>query len=173
MSRITLRYQQIIDAQRFFEILSNPNFVFITANPKSVEEEVEWLKQNPKRRRNNTEWNYAILYDQVVVGSVGIKIDFHRPYIGEIGYFIDEAYWNKGIASEAVKMAETKGFTRLGLKRIEIKMEPKNKASEKVAVKCGYQKEGLLRKAVVDRDGELKDVSLYAKVIEKQKTPQS
>ncbi|MBN2615148.1 MAG: GNAT family N-acetyltransferase [Bacteroidales bacterium] len=165
MARIKLRYQQISDAQRFFEILSNPNFVFITANPKSVEEEVEWLSQNPKRRQNNTDWNYAILYNQLVVGSVGIKIDCHRPYTGEIGYFIDEAYWNKGITTEAVKLAEKIGFSKRGLKRIEIRMEPENIASERVAVKCGYQKEGLLKKAVPGRDGQLKDVLLYAKTV--------
>lgn len=164
MANIRLRYHQVSDAERFFEMLSNPKFVHIIANPKSVAEEVEWLKQNPKRRRNNTEWNYAILYDNLVVGSVGIRIDFHRPYIGEIGYFIDENYWNKGIATEAVRMTEAKGFTKHQLKRIEIRMDPENKASEKVALKCGYHKEGLLQKAVADRNGTLKDVLLYVKI---------
>jgi len=165
MPKVRLRYQQIKDAQRFYEIMNNPNFTFIAAQPKSVEDEVEWLKQNSKRRRNNTEWNFTILYDNKVIGSVGFKIDFHRPYIGEIGYFIDEAYWNKGIATAAVKLAESKGFSKLGLKRIEIKMEPENKASEKVAIKCGYRKEGQLKKAVYGRDGRLKDVLLYAKTV--------
>ena len=92
MPKIRLRYQQVKDAQRFYEIMNSPNFTFIAAQPKSVADEEEWLKQNPKRRRNNTEWNYAVLYDNKVIGSVGIKIDCHRPHIGEIGYFIDEAY---------------------------------------------------------------------------------
>jgi RimJ/RimL family protein N-acetyltransferase len=40
--------------------------------------------------------------------------------MGELGYFVDEKYWGKGIATEAVKLAEKIGFGKLGLKRIEI-----------------------------------------------------
>jgi len=63
-------------------------------------------------------------------------------FIGEIGYFLDEAYWGRRITTRAVKILEKIGFKKLNLKRIEILMHPKNVASEKVAIKCGYKKEG-------------------------------
>jgi ribosomal-protein-alanine N-acetyltransferase len=165
MSKITIRYQKVSDAERFFEILSNPHFIYFSAKPKSVEDEKKWLKNNPKRRKNNTEWNFTILYDNLIVGAVGIKINTHRKYIGEIGYFIDENYWQKGIATQAVKLIEKEAFNKLGLTRIEILMQPENKASEKVALKCGYIKEGLLKKALEGTDGKKKNALIYAKTL--------
>jgi RimJ/RimL family protein N-acetyltransferase len=44
-------------------------------------------------------------------------------------------------------------------------MQPENIASEKVAIKNGYLKEGRMRKAVRGKDGEMKDCYLYAKVL--------
>lgn len=165
MSKITIRYQKVSDAKKFYEILSNPSFIYFTVKPKSVGDEEKWLKDNLKRRKNNTEWNFTILYDNQIVGAVGIKINIHRKYIGEIGYFFDEDYWGKGIATEAVKLAEKEGFNKLGLTRIEILMQPENKASEKVALKCGYEKEGLLKKAIEGTDNKKKDALIYAKVV--------
>lgn len=165
MSKITLRYHKLSNAKRFYEILNNPHFIYFTAKPKSIVEEKKWIKGNPQRRKNNSAWNYAILSDGKLIGGIGIKINFHRQFIGEIGYFLDEAYWGQGITTKAVKLAEKEGFCKLGLMRIEILMEPKNKASERVAVKCGYKKEGLLKKSVVGAGGQKKDALLYAKVL--------
>lgn len=165
MKKVSIRYQKTSDAKRFYEILNNPSFVFFSAKPKSVEDEKKWLSGNPQRRKDNFEWNYTILYGNEIVGSVGIKINAHRKYIGEIGYFVDKEYWGKGIATKATKLMEKEGFKKLGLTRIEIVMQPENKASEKVATKCGYKKEGLLKKAIKKPNGEVKDVFLYAKVL--------
>ncbi|MFA5886711.1 MAG: GNAT family N-acetyltransferase [Patescibacteria group bacterium] len=164
MPNIEIRYQQIKDAQRFLEILSNPKFIYFDVSVKSLAEEKRWLKKNAEKRKNNQEWNYTILYKKRVVGGIGFKINQFRKYIGEIGYFIDEKYWGRGIASQAVKLIEEEGLKKLGLRRIEIMMQPANKASEKVALKNGYIKEGRLRKYIKDKKGEMKDVWLYAKV---------
>lgn len=163
MPKVTIRYQQLSDAQRFYEILNNPNFIYFSAKPESAKDEKKFLWKNPKKRKNNLEYNYSILFNGKIVGGVGIKINQHRKYIGEIGYFIDEVYWKRGIATEAVKLVEETGFNRLGLKRIEILMNPKNKASEKVAKKCGYKKEGLLRKIIKRSDSKMDDALIYAK----------
>jgi len=164
MPKITIRYQQIKDARRFFDIMTNPNFIYFSIKAKSVAEEKAWLKKNPERRKDNLEWNYTILYGNQVVGGIGMKINQFRKYVGEIGYFIDEKYWGRGITTKAVKLIEKEGFKKLGLSRIEILMRPENKASEKVAIKSGYQKEGRLRQLVKDkRDGKMKDCWLYAK----------
>ncbi len=166
IAKITIRPQSVRDAKRFFDILSNPNFIYFTGKPKSVEDEIAFLKTNPRLRKKNIEWNYSILVDGYVVGAVGIKINQQRPFIGEIGYFLDEAYWNRGIATEAVKLAEKEGFGKLGLSRIEIVMQPENVASEKVAIKAGYHREGLMRRSIRGVDGKTKDACLYAKIKE-------
>ena len=162
---IKIRLQKTSDAERFFEILSNPNFTYFNVQPESVEDERKWLAENPKRIKNNTEWNYTILNDDEIIGAIGVKINSHRNYIGEIGYFLDEKFWGKGIVTEAVKLVEDICFKELKLTRIEIVMQPANKGSEKVAIKNKYLKEGLLKKALKHKDGSMKDCFLYAKVL--------
>jgi [ribosomal protein S5]-alanine N-acetyltransferase len=61
--------------------------------------------------------------------------------------------------------SEKIGFKKLKLSRIEILMQPANKASEKVAIKNGYIKEGKMRKAFRSKEGKMKDCYLYAKVL--------
>ena len=165
MPKVSIRYQQVKDARRFFNILTNPNFVYFRTKVKSVADEKKWLKRNPARRKNNIEWNYTVLYENKVVGGIGFKINQFRKHIGEIGYFIDEQYWGKGIATKAVSLAEKEGFKKIGLSRIEVLMRPENKASEKVAIKSGYTKEGLLRKYIKDVKGKIHDAWLYSKTL--------
>lgn len=161
--KIELRNQRVSDAKRLFEILNNPNFTYFKICPKDVEAEKDFLRQNTKKRKNNIAYNYAILFNDKVVGGCGIKINQHRTFIGEIGYFLDEKYWGKGVTTKAVKILEKIGFEKLGLNRIEILMDPRNIASEKVAIKCGYKKEGTMRKVIKDGN-EFSDAYLYAKV---------
>ncbi len=163
---VSLRYHRISDARIFLEILKNPNFEFFHVAVETLEDEIKYLRGSAKRARDNFQHSYSIIYMGKLVGGCGIKIDQHRKHIGELGYFIDEAFWNKGIASRAVKLLERIGFDQLKLHRIEIFMDPKNKASERVAMKAGYKKEGLLRKKMhCSRHlREWRDSYLYAKV---------
>ena len=153
------------DAADFFQILKNPNFIYFFVNVDSLAEEKAMLKKNTERRRNNESYNYTFLYKNKVVGGGGVRINHTRPYIGEIGYFLDEKYWGRGLTTAAVKLMEQEGFNKLGLSRIEILMRPENKASEKVAIKNGYKKEGRLKKVIKDREGRLHDAFIYAKVL--------
>jgi ribosomal-protein-alanine N-acetyltransferase len=163
--KVKIRPQKISDAKRFFEILNNDNFVYFPTRPKSLREEIEYLKKNTKRKANNFQHNFSILYGTEVVGACGLRVDQHRGYIGEIGYFVDEKYWGKGIATEAVRLVEKFGFEKLKLHRIVILMNPKNKASEKVAKKSGYKKEGKMKEVIKDfKSNTFRDSYLYAKV---------
>lgn len=161
---IQLRYQEVSDAEKYFQILSDPAFEYFDVRVESVEEEREWLARNAERREKNQEYNYAIIYEGEVVGACGIAVDQRRPHKGEIGYFLQRDLWGKGITTEAVRQIEKIALEEMGLVRLEILMEPENRASEKVAIKCGYEKEGLVRGAY-KRDGMYRDCLLYAKVV--------
>lgn len=160
---VQIRLQELGDAKRLYEILSNPNFTYFSSTPQSVKDEIKWLKNSFKELQKGISYNYAITLDGELVGGIGVKIFHHRKYIGEIGYFLEEKHWGKGIMVQAVKLLEEKCFNELGLTRLEAIMQPKNKASESVVIKSGFKKEGLLSKVIKDRDGNLKDVYLYAK----------
>ncbi len=162
MPKVKIRPQELFDAERFFDIITRTNLEFIEFPIKTLEEERYFLQLNEDKRRANFEHNYSILYYGRLVGACGIRIDQHRPWIGEIGYFIDRDYQGKGIATEAVGQLEKVGFEKLDLQRIVILMDTRNLASERVAQKCGYEKEGIMKK--VHRIGEnYFDCFLYAK----------
>ena len=163
MGKVEIRYPRVTDAKKFFDILNNPNFKFFNVCPPSVESEIKWIKSLPENRKKNFEYNYAITYDGKLVGACGIKIDQHHLFIGQVGYFVDEPYWGEGIAPKAVKLLEKIAFKKLGIRRIQIRILAKNKASCRVAEKLGYVQEGTLRKAMKHGKRYL-DCFLYAKV---------
>jgi RimJ/RimL family protein N-acetyltransferase len=114
------------------------------------------------------ETNFAIAIEDQVVGGIGISIgDSQRPGIcdhcGEIGYWLGESFWGRGIVSEAVAALSDWAFSELGLVRLYAPVFARNVASARVLEKAGYAFEGRLR-ARYFRDGEYIDGLLYAKV---------
>jgi len=86
------------------------------------------------------------------------------PYFNarEIGYcMFSTAHRGKGIMQEAVHLITSYVFNTSLVNRLEIHMHVENIASEKVAIACGYFKEGVMRGAVFNR-GKHIDVKLYA-----------
>src|SRR5210317_1986197 len=136
---ISIRLQKVSDAKRFFKILKNPNFIYFDVNPPTIEDEIAWLEQNEKRQKDNVQWNYTILYNEAIIGAVGVQINYHRRYIGEIGFFIDEEYWNKGIVTKVVELIEDICRNKLDITRLEISMPVGHSACERVAIKNNYQ----------------------------------
>lgn len=98
MPRTELRNLRFSDAKRIYEIIDNPNFVYFVKPP--FEAYKKRLIKKIKRKKEGLEYNYAILYNKKLVGNIGIKIDYHRSYVGEINYFIEEKFWGKGIGTE-------------------------------------------------------------------------
>jgi ribosomal-protein-alanine N-acetyltransferase len=162
--KIEIRPQRVYDARRFFEILSNPNFTYFPAKPKSIEEEKKFLRLNSDKIKNKSEFNFSIIFNRVHVGAIGLRIEQSRPYIGEIGYFIDEKYWGKGITTQALIQLEKFILGNLNLHRLEIRMAKENKASQRIAVKGGYKKEGIMREMLCV-EGKWYDCYVYAKLI--------
>jgi ribosomal-protein-alanine N-acetyltransferase len=162
MLRVKIRPQEVSDAERFFEIITKTDLEFIEVPVKTLEDEKQFLKLNEIKRKTNFEHNFSIFFDDELVGACGIRIDQHRPWVGEIGYLVDSAYHRQGIATEAVRQLEKIGFGQLKLQRIVILMDTRNLASEQVARKCGYEKEGIAKK--IHRVGEeYYDCFVYAK----------
>ncbi len=158
-----LRYPIIEDAEAFFRILTEGKFEFYYATiPENVELEREWIRRREYKRKNNFEYNYSITYNGDVIGGCNIRICQDSPHIGELGYFIDRNFFNRGITTEVVKKLEEIAFDELKLMRLEIRMDPQNKASERVAIKNNFIKEGLLKKAIKLQDNYY-DNLLYAK----------
>ncbi|HKX31933.1 MAG TPA: GNAT family N-acetyltransferase [Blastocatellia bacterium] len=107
--------------------------------------------------------NFAIAVDGVAVGGIGLALqsDIYRRS-AEIGYWLGELFWGRGIMSEAVRAFTTWGFANFGdLCRIYAGVLEWNPASRRVLEKAGFQFEARLRQAVT-KDGQTMDDFIYA-----------
>lgn len=105
---------------------------------------------------------FAILADGEHVGCCGIfpKEDVARMN-AEVGYWIGEEHWGKGIATQAVKLIAAYGFDTLGMNRLYASVFSPNKASARVLEKAGFTCEGTHRQAVY-KNGEYLDELFYS-----------
>ena len=105
---------------------------------------------------------WAITVDDRAVGSIGVfrKENVHR-LTAEMGYYIAEDYWGKGIAAEAIKQACAAIFNETDIIRIFAEPYSFNAASCRVLEKAGFVYEGTLRKNAV-KNGQIADSKMYA-----------
>ncbi|HET6347820.1 MAG TPA: GNAT family N-acetyltransferase [Candidatus Krumholzibacteria bacterium] len=116
---------------------------------------------------------FAIDVDGFAVGAVGLKPgDDVRRYNAEIGYWLGEEYWNRGIITEAVLAVTDYAFKTLGMVRVHAEVFHWNEASMRVLEKAGYTREGVLRKAAY-KDRQWVDEVVFAVVREPVNARQS
>jgi ribosomal-protein-serine acetyltransferase len=95
------------------------------------------------------------------LGSISVWPTSRREQSGEIGYWVHTDFTGRGIAAEAVARVLTIAFEELDMHRVVLRIAVGNRASERVAEKVGFVREGLLRKEVLV-GGAWLDHSLWA-----------
>jgi RimJ/RimL family protein N-acetyltransferase len=99
--------------------------------------------------------------DERHLGNISVWPTSRREQSGEIGYWIATPESGKGLATEAGARVLQVAFEELGLHRVILRVAVGNEASERVADKLGFVREGLLRKEVLV-NGVWMDHSLWA-----------
>ena len=108
--------------------------------------------------------SHAIVVDGETVGGVGVDLGTDvRRRSAEIGYWLGEPFWGRGIATEALGAMTEYAFAHFDICRLEAGVFEWNPASARVLEKNGYVLEGRARLGVV-KDGRLGDRLLYALV---------
>ncbi|MFC0518883.1 GNAT family N-acetyltransferase [Mucilaginibacter angelicae] len=104
----------------------------------------------------------AIIVNGEACGGIGIELmsDVSR-ITAEIGYWLGEEHWGKGIMTGAVKLVTQYAFEHFPLVRLEAGVYDKNTASMQVLEKAGYVKEAVLRKSII-KNCEVMDKHMYA-----------
>lgn len=107
---------------------------------------------------------FAVEFEGEVAGSLGIfRKDNIHSRTAEIGYYLGEKFWNKGIATSAVKQACDFVFENTDIIRIYAEPFARNFASCRVLEKAGFICEGTLHKNAV-KNGIVEDMKMYAKI---------
>ncbi len=110
------------------------------------------------------ETNFAIALADEAIGGIGYTVQHDVDFrSAEIGYWLGEEYWSRGIATEALIALTDHAFANHDLCRLYAHVFDWNPASARVLEKAGYMFEGRLRKSVT-KDGQTIDQLIYAVV---------
>ncbi|MEZ4358186.1 MAG: GNAT family N-acetyltransferase [Eubacteriales bacterium] len=106
----------------------------------------------------------AIVVDKEIVGSIGIfkRKDVYKKS-AEIGYWLAEPYWGKGIMTKAVKEMCEHFFNDYDAVRIDAEVFEFNKASMRVLEKAGFKLEGIKRRSIF-KNGKIYDSYIFSLV---------
>jgi RimJ/RimL family protein N-acetyltransferase len=105
---------------------------------------------------------WAIEVDGHAVGGIGIELHSDVERVSaEIGYWLGEQYWNRGIATDALKAVTAEVFTRFEITRLYAVPFADHTASVRVLEKAGYVREGRMHQSAI-KDGRIRDQLLYA-----------
>jgi len=161
---VTIRKFRRSDKFRMAEIANNEkvaaNLRDAFPSPYSIEDARKFisvcLRQDPYQV-------FAIEFEGEYVGNIGLhrQDDVYRK-TAELGYFIGEPWWNRGITTRAVNLICDYGFRELGVIKIFSGVFSFNTASQRVLEKCGFTLEAILKSAVI-KNGEICDEYRYAK----------
>lgn len=145
-----IRDFQLDDIDALVKYANNYNiFRWVKDNfpyPYSNRDAEQWITVS---RNTNDGLNYAITTQKELIGGIGVKFkeDVYR-YSWELGYWLGEPFWGKGIATEAVKVFTKYLFSHYNIRSITANVYEGNKASMKVLTKAGFKLDGIIRKAV-------------------------
>ena len=129
--------------------------------PYTEQDGADYISSMLSANENDT-FAFAIIVDNKVVGSIGVfrQENIHRQ-TAELGYYVAEEYWGRGIMTEAVKKICEYVFCKSDILRIYAEPFAYNAASCRVLEKAGFQYEGTLRSNAV-KNGKVIDMKMYS-----------
>ena len=116
-------------------------------------------------RAAQPETRFAICVDDAAVGGIGFTLHSDVERVSaELGYWLGEACWGRGIASEAVIAVTRYALETHRLTRVFAVPFATNLGSARVLEKAGYLLEGRLRRSMI-KEEQVNDQLLYAFVV--------
>jgi len=165
LGNVKVRSWRKADLQALLRHANNPK---IAANlrdqfphPYTRRDAIDYLEyaqtQEPK-------CSFAIEYGGEAVGGVGFLLgrDIARM-TAEMGYWLSEELWGRGIATRVVTAMSEWAFDNYGLTRVFAMVFSHNVASLRVLEKAGFEREGVMRRSAI-KNGAVLDQILFAKV---------
>jgi ribosomal-protein-alanine N-acetyltransferase len=152
--RLLIRDHIEEDLNSMHEILSNKKIMFYLPEikTKNINESRNslYIAINEANSNNRTKYFFAIIdkVTQDYIGEIGLTKTIESNVMN-LGYFIKETYWGKGIVTEASREVISYAFSNLDALKIETGCIVDNKASERVMNKLGMIKNVELKRHVL------------------------
>lgn len=160
-----IRKWRLSDAADLAAALSNPNILNNLRDglpyPYTEQDGKDYISAMLSSDVNEV-FAFAITVDDKAVGSIGVfrQENIHRQ-TAELGYYISEECWGKGLMTEAVRQICRYVFEKSDIIRIYAEPFAHNAASCRVLEKAGFQYEGTLRSNAV-KNGKVVDMKMYS-----------
>lgn len=163
--KIILRSPKDEDATALAQLANNKkiwiNVRDAIPHPYTIDDAISFINLV---KDQDPQMNFAIEYDGKFCGMIGLMPQQDVYYrTAEIGYWLGEAFWNKGIITIAVDLITEIAFNELDLVRIHAGIFEYNIASMKVLEKNGYKKDGVFEKNIT-KNGKIVDEHRYFKI---------
>ncbi|MCR5461807.1 MAG: GNAT family N-acetyltransferase [bacterium] len=157
---ITLDKITLDDANDYFLIASNPNITtsFMLDEVENLEEAKSAIEEVINNYEDNEFYYFAIRLNGKLIG---VMKSYESDYL-ELGYAINEDYWNKGYATIALKLVTDYFLSIDRIKKIILGAFSDNYASIRVMEKCGYSFLGI-KKDEFYYKGKSRDIVYFGK----------
>lgn len=145
-------------AQDVFEYAKDPIFCeHLDATPvEDIDESSAYINKliSDNSSQKRLYWMIALKESKVVVGTLGYIFSYPRQHkVAAFGYGIGVNYWGMRIFPEAAQVVIKFGFTKLGLRKIQLLTRAKNIRSVRAVKNLGFQQEGVLASFIEGREG--------------------
>ena len=107
------------------------------------------------------EHSLAVTLEGVVVGAIGLGVN-SMNYRGRIGYWVAAPARGRGVCTRALRLLSRWALDELDLQRLDLITDPDNLASQRVAEKVGFRREGVLRAHLRHPDGRIRDSMMFS-----------
>ncbi|MCC6837626.1 MAG: GNAT family N-acetyltransferase [Bacteroidia bacterium] len=163
--RLSLRKIQEKDVEDLFVMRSNKEVMKFIPRPVAQQKEdvlilIEQMN-NGISKNESINWGIALKENDQLIGTIGYvraKPEHHRA---EVGYMLNPLFHGQNLTYEALCKVIHFGFTQMKLHSIEAIIDPQNIASEKLLLKCNFQKEAHLKENVF-WNNEYSDSVIYS-----------
>ena len=162
--RVRLRAWRDDDVPGLVAMCHDPDVVRFTTIPESYDEDDAriWLALHPGRLAAGDGVAFAIaeLPGDGAAGSIGVRV-LHEQGAAEVGYHVAAAARGRGLAGAALRLVSRWALEALPIGRLQLTTHLDNAASQRVAVKAGFTREGVLR-AWADQRGDRVDLVMWS-----------
>jgi RimJ/RimL family protein N-acetyltransferase len=148
------------DVPALVEACNDPDiqrFIPVIPRPYTRQDALEFVRGES---RPEIQHSFAVMMNGELVGAIGMSTNQSRT--GHVGYWCAPQARGKGLTTRALRLLSRWAFDELDLERLELITDPDNVASQRVAEKVGYQREGVLRSHLLHPDGRRRDSVMFS-----------
>ena len=128
----------------------------------SIQSARDYIRQNLQAMSDETGMAMSIVYDNKIVGQIGLHELNRNKQSTHTGYWIAQDAQGRGIVTKCCRMLIDRCFGELQLNRVQINCNTENTKSRRIAERLNFKLEGTHRQTELSSDGCCGDTAVYA-----------